>query len=64
MWTVLGIKEPFSSQVAVAMMVCIFPLALMAHMAFECHEVDTHLAVLEAGHFWLSSQGSGSQLQP
>lgn len=41
-----------------------FPLALMAHMAFECHKVDRHLAVLEPRHFWLSSQGSGSQLQP
>ena len=63
-WTVLGIKEPFLSQVAVAMMVCVLPLALRDQMAFECHKMDRHLVLLEARPFRLSGQGSGSQLQP
>lgn len=62
MWIVLGIKEPFLSWVAVAMTVCILPLALRDQMAFECHEVDRHLVLLEAKPFYLSSQGSGSQV--
>lgn len=42
MWIVLGIKEPCLSWVAVAMTVCILPLALSDQMALECHEVDRH----------------------
>lgn len=38
-WTVLGIKGPFSSWVAVAMMVCVLPLALRGQMALERHKV-------------------------
>lgn len=64
MWTVLGIQQPFSSRVAVAMMVCVLPLALRDQMAFECYEVHRHLVLLDVRPFWLSSQGSGSQLQP
>ncbi|RMC00203.1 hypothetical protein DUI87_22805 [Hirundo rustica rustica] len=60
MWIVLGIKEPFLSWVAVAITVCILPLALRDQMAFECHEVDRPL-VFEAKPFYLSSQGNGSQ---
>lgn len=63
-WTVLGIKEPFLSRVAVAMMVCILSLASRDQMAFECLKAERHLVLLEARPFWLSSQGSGSQLQP
>lgn len=57
MWIVLGIKELSLSWVAVAVTVCILPLALRDQMAFECHEVDRHL-VLEAKPLHLSSQGS------